>query len=203
MSIVVRQLEGHSWSFWSCWRPRKGYEVGGDFCYLFAGKKSVIAAVVDVLGHGEEAYKSARELLKTLQNQEENELEVLFKSLEGEASRNRGCALFLASFSPFAIRYIMVGNMKGWLLKESCKVDLLFSQPGVVGGRKMTPTIRETGLAGVEGLIVCSDGIRRGFVPTSCSATLNQGEERLALYILEKYGIPEDDASVLIGRRRK
>lgn len=201
MNICTQQAEGQGWSFWCCWRPRKGSESGGDFCYLSTGENGVIATVVDVLGHGEEAYTSAREMQKALQYQTDGLLEAFFKNLEGIAARYRGCALFLGFFTPLAMRYIMVGNMRGWLLKSSRKADILFAQPGVVGGRKLTPVVREVGLAGIDGLIVCSDGIRRGFVPTLHHSLLEQGGRGLALYIMEKFGLPEDDASVLVGKR--
>lgn len=91
-----------------------GYKVGGDLCYMFAAQTALIAAVIDILGHGEEAHLCALELLNVLREHEEN-LNVLFTKLEMAAARHRGCALFLGSFSGPVVTYIMVGNMRGWV----------------------------------------------------------------------------------------
>ena len=201
MSLRTLQAEGQGWSFWGCWRPRRGEEAGGDFCWVRAAEGGVLAVVADVLGHGEEAHASAREMQETLERQKGSSPEAYFGAAESVAARRRGCALFVGFFAPLVLRYIMVGNMRGWLVKNPCKVDLLFPQPGVVGGRKVTPAVREVNLAGAEGVIVCSDGIRRGFVPALHHGLPERWGMGLALHILEKFGLPEDDASVLVGKR--
>ncbi|MCG0279092.1 MAG: hypothetical protein L5656_11325 [Thermanaeromonas sp.] len=200
MTLSIQDLYGHGWSLWSCWRPRAGYKVGGDFCYMFLGEKSLVTAVVDVLGHGEEAYRCALELFNVMNKHEEN-LETLFTMLEATAARYRGCALFLGALSDSLIKYIMVGNMRAWVLQEPGKIDLLYAQPGVVGGRRLNPVTREVKLAGTCALIVCSDGIRRSFVPPKDYLSLTYDGMEIVGKILEKYGIHEDDASILVGRR--
>lgn len=200
MKLSSQDLHGHGWSLWSSWRPKVGYKVGGDLCYMFAAQNALIAAVIDVLGHGEEAYLCALELLDVLCEHEEN-LNLLFTKLETAASHHRGCALFLGSFSGPVVTYIMVGNMRGWVSQNQRKIEVLYAQPGIVGGRKLLPVSREVRVEPNATLWVCSDGIRRSFVPSQEHLLVSNEGIESAERILKDYSIEEDDASILVGRR--
>ncbi|SMB97853.1 Stage II sporulation protein E (SpoIIE) [Thermanaeromonas toyohensis ToBE] len=200
MKLSSQDLHAHGWSLWSSWRPKAGYKVGGDLCYMFAAQNTLITSVIDVLGHGEEAHRCALELLNVMRKHEEN-LRILFAKLETTAARHRGCALFLGSFSGPVVTYIMVGNMRGWVFQEPGKIEVLYAQPGVVGARKLLPITREIRVRPNSTLWICSDGIRRSFVPSKEHLLISNEGMELAKGILKDYGIEEDDASILIGRR--
>ncbi|NHM26006.1 hypothetical protein G7K71_03060 [Desulfofundulus sp. TPOSR] len=192
---------GHGWEVWSCWRPRTGYPVGGDLCYAYKGNDKLFISVVDVLGHGEEAHRCAEGLHRVLEERKED-LPGVYGDIERVAARIRGCTLFLGTLDNATLSYIMVGNIRGWVIGDK-RLEFLPGQPGVVGGRKLVPVIRNVRIDDYSLVIVCSDGIRRSFVPDRGDGHLwRQDGLYLAVTIIEKYGVPEDDASVLVGRRR-
>lgn len=201
MTLSQMVAEGHGWQVWSCWRPRTGYAVGGDLCYAYSVKDKLFIALVDVLGHGAEAYRSAEKLFQVLEERREDLLSV-YSSMERAAARARGCALFLGTLTGSTLNYIMVGNIRGWVIEHKEKLEALLGQPGVVGGRRLMPVVREVKAGASSLIIVCSDGIRRSFVPGWEGGQLALGGGAyVATKILEEYSIPEDDASVLVGRR--
>ncbi|MGB9859928.1 MAG: hypothetical protein ACPLQP_08360, partial [Moorellaceae bacterium] len=98
MTLLQWAAQGHGWEVWACWRPRIGYNVGGDLCYAYTAEDKLLVALVDVLGHGEEAYRSAAKLYQVLENRC-GELLTVYSDIEREAARIRGCALFLGALS--------------------------------------------------------------------------------------------------------
>ncbi|NPV27367.1 MAG: hypothetical protein HPY81_07990 [Firmicutes bacterium] len=200
MRISWWTAEGQGWQIWSCWRPRSGLPVGGDLCHAYRGAEGLVFALIDVLGHGKDAYRSA-EALQRILLAHPADITFAFNQIEQSASRTRGCALFLGSLIDSSLRFVMVGNIRGWWNTGS-GWELLKGQTGVVGGRKLVPLVRQ--VQGAEGIIVCSDGIRRTFVPADGRRWFWDSEgQQITAQILEEYGIPEDDASVLVARRCK
>lgn len=175
--------------------------MGGDLCHAYSGKDKLFIALVDVLGHGEEAYRSAERLYQVLEERKEDLL-VVYSNIERAVTQARGCALFLGTLTRGTLSYIMVGNIRGWVIEDKKGLAALLGQPGVVGGRRLVPVVRDIKTGDSFSIIVCSDGIRRSFVPGWDSGHLLEcGGMHAAVRILEEYGIPEDDASVLVGRR--
>lgn len=70
-----------------------------------------------------------------------------------------------------------------------------------MGGRKLLPISREVRVQSEATLWVCSDGIRRSFVPSQEHLPVSNEGIESAERILKDYGIEEDDASILVGRR--
>ncbi|WP_258360020.1 hypothetical protein [Moorella sulfitireducens (nom. illeg.)] len=200
MTLSRQAAEGSGWQVWACWRPHRGYTVGGDFCYACGGGGGLLVAAVDVLGHGEEAYCSLQGIRRELEEGGENLLDI-YRRVEQSASRSRGCALFLSLLNNHSIDYILVGNLRGWVINRG-RFEVLPGQAGIVGGRKLLPAVRSVKINDKSLLMVCSDGIRRSFLPDSYDGKLWYDDGfNLACSVLEQYGIAEDDASVLVGRR--
>ncbi|QGP90870.1 hypothetical protein MGLY_01820 [Neomoorella glycerini] len=191
---------GNGWQIWACWRPRRGYIAGGDFCYAEGGRSGLLAACVDVLGHGEEAHRSLEGIRRELEAGGENLLEI-FGRIEQTAFRSRGCALFLGMLGECFLDYILVGNIRGWVINPA-RIEILPGQAGIVGGRKILPAMRSIQLNDKSMLLVCSDGIKRSFLPGHSPRQLWRDDGfGLTCSILEEFSIAEDDASVLVGRR--
>jgi hypothetical protein len=127
-------------------------------------------------------------------------LQQTYSVLEEAASQTRGCALFLALLDRKAIEYILIGNIRGWVLARK-GTEVLVGQPGIVGKRMLSPAIRRLELPGPALLLVCTDGIKRSFSPAGLPWLREGAGEETACRVVERYGIAEDDASVLVGRR--
>jgi hypothetical protein len=65
----------------------------------------------------------------------------------------------------------------------------------------LNPTIRRVDLSETALLLACTDGIKRSFSPVGLQWLWEGAGEETAGHVVERYGIAEDDASVLVGRR--
>ncbi|HAA90187.1 MAG: Stage II sporulation E family protein [Thermoanaerobacterales bacterium 50_218] len=194
-----QEEKNNKWEVFTCIRPRCLEKAGGDFCYVKEKDGDVLVVLADVLGHGERAYQDAVIISEALQHASGG-LSQVYLLLETAASRTRGCALFLASLKEVAIEYILIGNIRGWLVTPFA-VEGLVRQPGIVGKKMVKPIIRHREVTGTAYLLVCSDGIRSGFSPTVLRHFWESSLATTACHVLGKYGIAEDDASVLVARR--
>lgn len=191
--------EGSGWEVLAYSRPHWREKVSGDLCYTKELDTHVLVVVADVLGHGEGAHRGAVVLAQAMQRAT-GDLEQTYSVLEEAASQTRGCALFLALLARKAIEYVLVGNVRGWVLARKATAALV-GQPGIVGKRMLKPAIRRLELSGPALLLACTDGIKRSFSPVGLQWLWEMAGEEMACRVVERYGIAEDDASVLIGRR--
>lgn len=191
--------EGSGWEMAAYSRPHWREKVNGDLCYANELDTRVLAVVADVLGHGEGAHHGAVVLAQALQRAT-GVLRQTYSVLEEAAAKTRGCALFVALLDRRAIEYILVGNIRGWLLTRK-GTEALIGQPGIAGKRMLNPVTRRLKLPEPALLLVCTDGIKRSFSPAGLQWLWEGAGEEVAYRVVEKYGIAEDDASVLIGRR--
>ncbi|CEP68789.1 Protein phosphatase 2C (PP2C)-like domain [Moorella glycerini] len=191
--------EGSGWEVAAYSRPHWREKVNGDLCYAKELDAHVLVVVADVLGHGEGAHHGAVVLARALQRAA-GVLQQAYAVLEEAALQTRGCALFLALLDRKTIEYILVGNVRGWVLTRK-GTEVLVGQPGIVGKRMFNPVIRRLELSEPALLLACTDGIKRSFSPVGLSWLWEGTEEATARRVVERYGIAEDDASVLVGRR--
>jgi len=194
-----RAREGSGWELSVYSRPHWREKVNGDLCYTKELDTHVLAVVADVLGHGEGAHHGAVVLAHALQRAT-GVLQQTYSVLEEAASQTRGCALFLGLLDRKAIEYILVGNIRGWVLTRK-GTEVLVGQPGIVGKRILNPAIRRLELSEPALLLACTDGIKRSFSPVGLPWLWEGTREATARRVVETYGIAEDDASVLVGRR--
>ncbi|MEW6423334.1 MAG: SpoIIE family protein phosphatase [Bacillota bacterium] len=191
--------EGSGWEVSAYSRPHWREKVNGDLCYAKELDTRVLAVVADVLGHGEGAHRGAVVLAQALQRAT-GVLQQTYAVLEEAASQTRGCALFVALLDRRAIEYILVGNVRGWVLTRK-RTEVLVGQPGITGKRMLNPVIRRLELSEPALLLVCTDGIKRSFSSVGLPWLWEGTGEATARRVVERYGIAEDDASVLVGRR--
>lgn len=202
MTINTRHRAGAGgWEVWGCWRPRHGCTVGGDFCYINEYEKNgLLVSCIDILGHGEEAYRSLEVIQENIEKSGESLIEI-FHRIEKALFHARGCALFLGKLEERLLEYILVGNIRGWVVNLG-HVTCLSGQSGVVGGRVVVPILHRVHLDEQSQLLICSDGIKRSFFPGNLPRQW-WGDDGLAIIcsILEEFGMEEDDASIIMGRR--
>jgi serine phosphatase RsbU (regulator of sigma subunit) len=196
------QLRAGDWEVWFFGRPHENEKVSGDLCFAGPAGESVLVVVADVLGHGEAAHSSAQAMLAALQPDPVPQIGWVVQRLEGAVQDRRGCTLFAGLLADGQLEYTLIGSIRAWLLGRQQKTMLL-GQRGVVGLRPIQPQVRRVALETSATLVVCTDGIRQAFFPPADLLGLEADSVSLALRrIVAAYGIAEDDASVLIARRK-
>jgi serine/threonine protein phosphatase PrpC len=166
----------------------------------------VLVAVVDGLGHGEQA-ASAADLAVTILSQHAHEsVNALCKRCHDGLRETRGAVMSLASFNEQdgSLTWMGIGNVEGVVLgaegSRHSRHEYLCLRSGVVGGT--LPSLNASFMPMKEGdtLIFVTDGIRSGF-----ARGLSTGDppQLMANRILAEYGKGSDDALVLVARYRK
>src|SRR2546422_911290 len=133
----MRPERAIEWSFAS--RPSPGETVSGDRHLVQLFSRGVLVAVVDGLGHGQEATTAAQIAITVLTGHPEESLTSLVKRCHEAMARTRGATMTVASLNLFdrTMTWLGVGSVEGHLLRADPKVtpnsESVLLRGGVVG----------------------------------------------------------------------
>jgi phosphoserine phosphatase RsbX len=184
-------------------RALAGQGESGDMHLVTVLPQEALVAVVDGLGHGEEAAAAAKIAVKTLQSFAGDSLITLVDHCHGALRHTRGAVMSLAAFHELdsVMSWLGVGNVEGFLWHRDAQKfperEGLLLRGGVVGDH--LPRLAASILQISEGdlLILATDGIRPGFAE---NINPNDPPQQIADRILAQHGLVSDDALVLVVR---
>ncbi len=180
-----------------------GQSESGDLHLVRAVEDGVLIAVLDGLGHGEEAAAAARLAVATLERYAEEPPLSLLQRCHGALKGTRGVVMSLARFdvSRETMTWLGVGNVEGVLhhvdWSERSGRASLVTRGGIVGGE--IPPVQGAVIPVSAGdvLVFATDGIGSGFL---ADVSAREEPQRLADQILARYGKGTDDALVLVAK---
>lgn len=184
-------------------RAMAGQRQSGDAALVCASGDGVLVAVVDGLGHGDEAAIAAGVAITTLREQAGQPVDLLFQRCHESLLLTRGSAMALATLdmAGATVSWSGVGNVEGVLLgpaqRGGCRKHYLTNRGGVVGYR--LPAVHASVVQMNPGdlLILATDGIDERFT----TSEIPRGSPgRVARAILDRHGKATDDALVLVLR---
>jgi negative regulator of sigma-B (phosphoserine phosphatase) len=180
-----------------------GQVESGDHHLVRCRGDGVLIAVIDGIGHGEEAATAAKTAVSILKaGADEPVLSLVQRCHEGLRA-TRGVVLSLASIEMEhgMMTWIGVGNVQGVLVRSGAKVgtgqEALLLRGGVVGSQ--LPGLQAAVLPITKGdtLVFATDGIRGEFAE---SLSVLESPQRVADKILKQHSRGNDDALVLAVR---
>ena len=180
-----------------------GQRESGDLHLVRAIAGGACVAVVDGLGHGEEAAAAAKTAVATVERfAHEPPLSVLQRCHEALIG-TRGVVMSLATFdaSRGTMTWLGVGNVEGVLQhadwsERSARVSLV-TRGGILGGELPAVQAAIVPVTPGDTLVFATDGVRQEFV---ADISLREPPQRLADQILARFGKGTDDALVLVAR---
>lgn len=184
-------------------RPLRGERQSGDAALVQAVDGGVLVAVVDGLGHGDEAAAAAKAAIAVLREHAGEPLAALVQRCHGRLRLTRGVAMVLAAVDSATgqLHWIGIGNVEAVLFaaRQDPSRDKLWltNRCGVVGYRLPAVNTRSAPIHPGDLLVVATDGIDEGF---ACDAGCDGTPGDLARAILERHGKASDDALVLVLR---
>ncbi|MBL7062629.1 MAG: SpoIIE family protein phosphatase [Anaerolineae bacterium] len=180
----------------------------GDECAWWQSGREVTLCIVDGLGHGEHAERTARAAVEYVAGHLAQPLVDIFAGCDQALRRTRGAAMGIAVIDigegedeeAGTLTYAGIGNTRAMIVREACPVVGLSSNYGIVGGgyRKLTP--ETVGLKPGDLVILTSDGIKEQCDILAYGDALRGDVQRLAEKILQDWGRETDDAAVLVFR---
>ena len=183
--------------------PLPGQAESGDLCLIKRAGKGTLLAVVDGLGHGQEAASAAHAAVAALDRHAPEPLIDLVRRCRDALVGLRGVVLGLAYVDPQAatLTWLGVGNIGGIVLRADLgnrpsRITMV-PNAGFIGGEPANPTARSVPLALGDTIILYSDGIRDGFAE---SLVLSNSPQEIADLVIARHVKGNDDALVLVAR---
>jgi phosphoserine phosphatase RsbX len=183
--------------------PLSGQAESGDLCLIKRVGKGTLLAVVDGLGHGQEAASAAHAAVAALDRHAHEPLIDLVRRCRDALVGLRGVVLGLAYIDPQAatLSWLGVGNIGGIVLRADLgnrpsRITMV-PNAGFIGGEPANPTARSVPLALGDTIILYSDGIRDGFAE---SLMLSNSPQEIADFVIARHVKGNDDALVLVAR---
>jgi len=184
-------------------RVLAGERVSGDrhvVCFFPGG---ALAAVIDGVGHGEEAAEAAEIAAKVLQERASEPVPLLVEACHEALKGTRGAVMSVVSFQADEAQLagIGVGNVETVFLRatpDGEKIgEFLVLRSGLVGSRLPSLRSMTIGIAPQDLVIFATDGIRPDF---SEDLNISQPAQQIADAILRTKSKGTDDALVLVVR---
>lgn len=185
---------------------RAGETACGDLHLVRAVGAGALVAVVDGLGHGEEAAFAARVAVQTLARHAGEPLPEMVRRCHEALRGTRGVVVSLAYFETArdTLSWVGLGNVRGVLITANHEADgspvtRLVTRSGIVGAGAALPPVRPwvIPLQPQDTLVLATDGLQSEFEDDLPSLTSSQ---HTADRLLERYGKRTDDALVLVAR---
>ena len=182
-----------------------GESSSGDRCVVAAADSATLIAVIDGLGHGEEAAAAANAAALVLEASPREPLRALFDRCDTQLRATRGAAMTVARFDSNGrtLDWLGTGNIKTLLLRRSAQgvtcMDLL-TYSGVVGAQPSKLPASKIQVMPGDLLILATDGVDRKFID---SIRYDEAPQTQAERLLAAYRSPTDDALVLVARLRR
>jgi negative regulator of sigma-B (phosphoserine phosphatase) len=183
--------------------PLPGQTESGDRHVVQFFTKGVLVAVVDGLGHGEDAAVAARIAKNILELHASESVISLTQQCHEALRATHGAVMSLASFnsSEQTMTWLGVGNVEGVLLHggvgSTFVQESLSLRGGVVGHRLPRLYASVIPLTIGDMVIFVTDGICSGF---EGEVRLGRPPQQIADQILRKCACGNDDALVLVVR---
>ena len=186
--------------------PKPGEKVCGDHHMVATFDKGTLIAVVDALGHGDDAFHAAQVAERALREDPSESVIGLVKRCHAVLRGTRGVVMSLARCEAHSglLTWIGVGNVEGVLVQTTSgsmptKANLLH-RGGVVGSS--LPPLRAEVIDVTNGalLLFATDGVQEAFADN-----LNpdpRTAQEIADDCLRRYAKDSDDALVLCARLR-
>jgi serine/threonine protein phosphatase PrpC len=179
-----------------------GQTQSGDLYLVRYFPKGALVAVVDGLGHGEEAAAAAHIALQTLESGAEDSVISIIRRCHERLRSTRGVVMSMASFNAVdsTITWLGVGNVAGVILHRDAMLpgrESLLLRGGVVGDQLPRLTASIIPVKRNDVLIFATDGIQSAFPEV---LNLYDSPQQIADNILERYARRTDDALVLVAR---
>lgn len=181
-------------------RPLAGQRVSGDLHVVEPFSDGVLVAVIDALGHGDDAAASSALAAGTLRRHVHEDVPTLFRLCHERLRAARGAVMSVALFKTRddTVTWCGVGNVEGCLLRpgEGGIRQALLVRSGVIGLH--VPNLRPSTLPIGRGdrLVMVTDGIAPGFIE-GCRS--HDTPRQMAEDILARCGKATDDALVLVA----
>jgi hypothetical protein len=175
----------------------------GDLHVVVPFAEGALVALIDGLGHGEEAAAAASAAAAVLESHPQESVQTLLLSCHEGMRKMRGAVMSLVSFDArnASMTWTGVGNVAAVLLRGNAASEpsreALVARGGVVGYQLPLPRVSTLRIWPGDVLVMTTDGLRAGFVD---GLSTTHPPQEIAESILATCATGTDDAHVVVAR---
>lgn len=201
MNTIVAEQQTIEWSVAT--RPMAGQAVSGDLQVVEFFENGILLAVIDGVGHGDEASSAAETAANILKKSAGESVISLVKSCHRALAKTRGAVMTLAAVDlpGSTVTWIGVGNVEARLFRAEADIshpcEHILLRSGLVGLQLPALQAILMPLAPGDLLVFATDGIQPGF---EARINLTETSKQIAEGILSRQFKGTDDALVLAVR---
>jgi serine phosphatase RsbU (regulator of sigma subunit) len=181
-------------------RPCLGESVSGDAAVTLPLAHGVLAAIVDVLGHGPEAHELALVIEDHLIANPSADVSAVMKGLHQHLRGTRGAALGLCAIDVDAGRIAYTGTGNTALRCFGATDTRLVSQDGVLGQNMHTPRVQPLDLEPGDLIVLYTDGVQDRFATSDYPGIFCDPPKEVVRTIVGRFGKDHDDAACIALR---
>lgn len=163
----------------------------------FDGK--IFFGLIDVLGHGKDAYKLAVITREFLEKNYQHEPVEIIKRLHEHIKGTRGlvAGIGILDLKSNLLKYAGMGNISLKICNQNKTKNIIYKD-GIIGYIISTPRQEEIKLFPNEAIIVYTDGVKERFTLKNCPELLHEDAKTMAARIIQKFGRESDDAACIV-----
>lgn len=175
-------------------RPFRGLNICGDSFVTEERDGSLLAAVIDGLGHGYESWVAASTAAEVIRNSMDLSVDAIVQRCHRELKVTRGAAVGVLKVDPQGTgEFCGVGNIEVQALNGSS--PSVFCLAGIVGHNLRTSKVMPVTMKPGDIYCLMSDGVSSRGNFKSC---LPGDPESVARRIVEQWGRAHDDATAVV-----
>jgi anti-sigma regulatory factor (Ser/Thr protein kinase) len=195
---AVESIRSTQFDIASYSRPMPGEVRSGDIASIFELSNGLLISLVDVSGHGTQAYELAEEIRKFLASTATTEVIEMMTVLHDRLRGTRGAAVSLSflNLASSTLTYCAVGNT------GACRVIgqpwRPISKDGVLGHRLPTPLQDSVQLSNGDVILLWTDGLSEFPARNFITGQSHHSASALAKELVSALGRPYDDAGCIV-----
>jgi serine/threonine protein phosphatase PrpC len=189
-------------------RPKLGFEDNGDSFVIKHWEHSILAGVIDGLGHGSLAHYAAETARNYIETHYDQQMARIFGGVAHVCRATRGVVMALARFDflqptssdpdpPFHLTYANIGNIECRVFNSPHPINLILRR-GVLGGIAPNPVINETPWNRSNVMVLHSDGLTTHWRWEDFPDLGGQSAAIISQKLIQALAKEEDDATVLV-----
>jgi serine/threonine protein phosphatase PrpC len=185
-------------------RALRGETSCGDAYFIREFENKVLVAVMDGLGHGDDAAAASNTAVEYIKNNYQKGLTEIIKGCHEELKKTRGAAIGIALIDPdrSVLRYAGVGNIE--VRVKSRTVIRPVSINGILGYNLRKVREEDFPYSPGDLIILHSDGISTKFdLNLYPPEFLGQHPQTIAERIAAEFGRERDDLTIVVARQDK
>jgi hypothetical protein len=180
--------------------PLRGHERSGDraVCAAFAG--GVLVALIDGIGHGNDAADAAELAAGELAAGAGAAVDELMARCHARLYKTRGAAITLVSIAARGeLVWVGVGNVDAVVVRapSAGKDESIATRGGAVGFQLPALAARSLAIGVGDTLVLATDGIRHSFRE---EVRIDRAPDAIARAIVDRHATGGDDACVAVAR---